>query len=71
MEHMDWNGIIEMLLGQYIAHWTNNPYYVQIHQVLGSCFFFGPSKMRTNQKTHQLKQYKPRGHVGPFGVAIK
>ena len=30
MEHMDWNGIIEMLLGQYIAHWTNNPNYVQI-----------------------------------------
>ena len=33
--------------------------------------FLGPSKMRTNQKTHQLKQYKIRGHVGPFGVAIK
>ena len=31
----------------------------------------GPSKMRTNQKTHQLKQYKTRGHVGLFSVAIK
>ena len=33
--------------------------------------FLGPRKMRTNQKTHQLKQYKTRGHVGLFGVAIK
>ena len=32
--------------------------------------FLGPSKMRMNQKTHQLKQYKTRGHVGPFGIAI-
>ena len=33
--------------------------------------FLGPSKMRMTQKTHQLKQYKTRGHAGPFGVAIK
>ena len=33
--------------------------------------FLGPSKMRMNQKTHQLKQYKTRGHVDPFDGAIK
>ena len=39
---------------------------IWLHWFLGSCFFLGPSKMRTSQKTHQLNQYKTRGDVGPF-----
>ena len=34
-------------------------------------FFWGPSKMRMSQKTHQLNQNKIKGNMGPSDIAIK